>query len=66
MRMNLEFLVDAVLVAESTKGQRKPINNLEGNNKSVRYCLIDPSNVVDGLRLKPAYEPYCLQEWRIK
>ena len=27
-------LVDAVLVAESTKGQRKPINNLEGNNKS--------------------------------
>ena len=56
--------MDAVLVAESTKGQRKPINNLEGNNKSVRYCLIDPSN--DGLRLKPAYEPYCLQEWRIK
>ena len=58
--------MDAVLVAESTKGQRKPINNLEGNNKSVRYCLIDPSNVVDGLRLKLAYEPYCLQEWRIK
>ena len=36
MRMNLEILVDAVLAAESTKGQRKPINILEGNIKSVR------------------------------
>ena len=36
VRMNLEIFVDAVLAAESTKGQRKPINILEGNNKSVR------------------------------